>query len=433
MAIVTDPALQLTSSPGRRADACRMCGSGDLHRYLDLGHMPPADQFLRPEQLAGPVVAYPLEVYLCAVCGLSQLGYVVSPHILYQEEYPYESSMTRAGREHFRAFAASVAARFEVRAGDLAVDIGSNVGVLLSGFAEEGMRVLGVDPAANIAEIANARGIPTLPELFGPAVAAAIVAEHGVASVITATNVFAHIDDLDELMRAIDTLLGPDGVFVIEAPYLVNLLARLEYDTVYHEHLSYISVRPLIPFFERFGMRLFDVQETDIHGGSCRFFVDRGRRTVEAATLAGFLAREEAEGAFDLARLAGFATLVEANRAALRELLDRLRREGKTIAAVSAPAKGMTLLNYCRIGPETIGYVTEKSRLKIGRFTPGLHVPVVGDDELLETRPDYALLLAWNFADEIIANLHAYREGGGHFIIPIPEPHVVVPEEVVTR
>ena len=410
-----------------------MCGGRDLHRYLDLGHMPPADQFLRPEQLADPVVGYPLEVYLCVGCGLSQLGYVVSPQILYQEEYPYESSMTRAGREHFRAFAGSVATRFQLRPGDLAVDIGSNVGVLLSGFAEEGLRVLGVDPAANIAAIANERGIPTLPELFGPAVATRIVAEHGTASVITATNVFAHIDDLDELMRAIGTLLGPDGVFVIEAPYLVNLLGRLEYDTIYHEHLSYISVRPLIPFFERFGMRLFDVQETDIHGGSCRFFVDRARRPVETATLQGFLDREEAEGAFDPVRLAGFAARVEANRIALRELLEGLRRAGSTIVGVSAPAKGMTLLNYCRIGPETIGYVTEKSRLKIGRFTPGMHVPVVDDEELLETRPDYALLLAWNFADEIIQNLSAYREAGGRFIIPIPEPHVITPEEVVSR
>lgn len=427
--LVQEPAESL----GRRVAACRMCGGGNLHRYLDLGHMPPADQFLRPEQLADPVIAYPLEVYLCAGCGLSQLGYVVSPHILYQEEYPYESSTTRAGREHFRAFAASVVARFGVRSGELAVDIGSNVGVLLSGFAEEGMRVLGVDPAANIAEIANARGVLTLPELFGPSVAARIVAEHGTAAVITATNVFAHVDDLDEFMEAIGVLLGPDGVFVIEAPYLVNLLARLEFDTIYHEHLSYISVRPLIPFFERFGMRLFDVQETDIHGGSCRFFIDRRNRPVETETIERFLAREDEEGAFDIERLAGFAKRVEANRVALRELLDGLRREGKTIAAVSAPAKGMTLLNYCRIGPETIGYVTEKSLLKIGRYTPGVHVPVVADAKLLETHPDYALLLAWNFADEIIANLWEYRQRGGKFIIPIPVPHIVAPEEVVPQ
>lgn len=406
-----------------------MCGSADLHRYLDLGHMPPADQFLRPEQLADPVVAYPLEVYVCLGCGLSQLGYVVSPQILYQEEYPYESSTTRAGRDHFRAFAHSVSRRFGLGASDLVVDVGSNVGVLLEGFADAGQRILGVDPAGNIAEIANARGIPTIPDLFGPEVAQRIVAEHGQAAVITATNVFAHVDDLDALMRAVDTLLAPGGVFVIEAPYLVNLLARLEYDTIYHEHLSYISVRPLIPFFARFGMRLFDVQETDIHGGSCRFFVDRGRQPVEQATLDGFLAREDAEGAFDPERLAGFAARVEANRTALRGLLDRLRADGASIVAVSAPAKGMTLLNYCGFGRETLGYVTEKSTLKIGRFTPGRHVPVVGDEQLLATRPQYALLLAWNFADEIIENLRAFREGGGSFIVPIPEPHVIAPQE----
>ena len=424
---------QLAASLGRSVSTCRMCGGSRLHRYLDLGHMPPADQFLRPEQLARPIVAYPLDVLLCESCGLSQLGYVVSPHILYQEEYPYESSLTRAGPRHFRAFAATVVERFATPRDSLAVDIGSNVGVLLSGFQEEGLRVLGVDPAANIAAIAEERGVPTLAALFSPEIASRIVAEHGTASVITATNVFAHVDDLDDLLRAVDTLLAPDGVFVIEAPYLVNLLDRLEYDTIYHEHLSYLSVRPLSSFFERHGMRLFDVEESDIHGGSCRFFIDRGSRPVAEATLRAFVAREKACGAYDPAALAGFAARVEANRLALKTLLNRLRDDGRSVVAVSAPAKGMTLLNYCRLGPETLGFVTEKSRLKIGRVTPGMHIPVVGDDELLAQQPDYALLLAWNFAQEIIENLRAYRERGGRFIIPIPEPHVIVPEGVGTE
>jgi len=288
-----------------------------------------------------------------------------------------------------------------------------------------GYRVLGVDPAANIAAIANHRGIPTVPALLARAVADEITAEHGRASVVTATNVFAHVDDLDALVESVDRLLAPEGIFVIEAPYLVNLIARLEYDTVYHEHLSYLSIKPLIPFFAKFGLRIFDVLEVDIHGGSCRIFVDRGQRPVREDVIAGLLERERSEGVYDLERLGAFAAEVEANREALTQLLAEFRAEGKRVAAVSAPAKGMTLLNYCRIGPETLDYVTEKSTLKIGRYTPGMHIRVTGDDELIADVPDYALLLAWNFADEIMENLREYGERGGRFVIPIPAPHVV--------
>jgi SAM-dependent methyltransferase len=419
----------LTDTIGHPAAACRMCGGSALARYLDLGHMPPADQFLRPDQLAGPTVHYPLEVCLCLDCGLSQLGYVVSPKTLYQDEYPYEASVTRAGKTHFRQFAADVVSRFGFDERCLAVDVGSNVGVLLSGFAAEGMRVLGIDPAENIVEIANSDGIPTIAAMFSLDVARGVAEEHGRASVITATNVFAHVDDLNEFMRAVDELLADDGVLVIEAPWIANLLLNLEYDTIYHEHLSYIAIKPLQRFFERLGMRLFDAREVDIHGGSIRIFVDRGRRPVENATLDDLLRRETDAGAFDLDRLHRFAEQVAANRIELQALLHDLRRDGKRIVAVSAPAKGMTLLNYCRLGPETLEYVTEKSRLKIGRFTPGMHLPVVGDDELLRSPPDYALLLAWNFADEIIENLREFAEAGGRFIVPIPSPRIVAAEE----
>jgi SAM-dependent methyltransferase len=421
----------ITKDMGRRVTACRMCGGTDLERYLDLGHTPPADQFRRADQLGEPVVHFPLEVCVCAGCGLSQLGYVVAPQILYQDEYPYEASTTQAGRRHFRAFAASVARRYGIGADDLVVDIGSNVGVLLSGFADEGARVLGVDPAHNIAAIANERGIPTLAEFFGRAVVNRIVRDHGQASVICGTNVFAHVDDLETFMLAVDALMAPEGMFIFEVPYFANLLSSLEYDTIYHEHLSYISVKPLVPFFARIGMRIFDIREVDIHGGSFRIFVDRGGRHVEDGLVDAFLSRELREGAHDPRRLLQFADQVSANRRQLTELLRDLRAAGKRIAAVSAPAKGMTLLNYCRLGSETLDFVTEKSRLKIGRFTPGTHIPVVPDSELAAQRPDYALLLAWNFADEIIANLREYREAGGQFIIPIPAPRVVASEERV--
>jgi hypothetical protein len=225
-------------------------------------------------------------------------------------------------------------------------------------------------------------------------------------------------------MRNVDTLLSDDGVFIFECPYFVNLLKDLEYDTIYHEHLSYVSMRPLIAFFARFGMRVFDVEEVDIHGGSFRVFVDRCRREVNGTVIEELLRREEREGAHDIARLRRFARDVADNRDELVAMLYELRAGGKRIAAVSAPAKGMTLLNYARLGRETLDFVTEKSRLKIGRFTPGSRIPVVGDEMLLKERPDYALLLAWNFADEIMRNLSGYGAAGGRFIVPIPAPRI---------
>ncbi len=404
---------------------CRMCKGSRLTRYLDLGFTPPADSFLRREQLAEPETHYPLQLYLCEECGLSQLGFVVSPEVLYRHDYPYEASITRTGQQHWAEFARTTAARFAHPQASLAVDIGSNVGVLLSEFANNGYRILGVDPASNIVRIAERRGVETLDELFGPDVARQIVRTHGRASVITATNVFAHVDDLDALMVGVDALLEQDGVFVVEAPWFLNLLRSCEYDTIYHEHLSYLSVGAVKRFFARTGFELFDVLERDIHGGSIRLFASRpGRHPVEPSVDAA-IGREEELGTSDLRRLSLFAAEVEQNRVELTQMLHDLRRAGKRIAAIGAPAKGMTLLNYCRLGPETIDFVTEKSTLKIGRFTPGTHIPVVPDEELLARAPDYGLLLAWNFAEEIMRNLRGYREAGGRFIIPIPHPRIV--------
>jgi SAM-dependent methyltransferase len=406
---------------------CRMCKSTNLSRFLDLGFTPPADSFLRREQLAEPETYYPLQVFLCENCGLSQLGYVVSPEVLYRRDYPYEASTTRTGREHWAEFAESIAKRFAFPAASLAVDIGSNVGILLSEFASHGYRILGVDPASNIVRLAERRGVETLDELFSPEVARQIERTRGRASVITATNVFAHVHDLDAFMQGINFLLDASGIFVIEAPYFVNLLAAFEYDTIYHEHLSYLSIGPMQRFFARCGFELFDVLERDIHGGSIRVFVGRpGAHRVEPAVEAA-IAREEKVGARDLARLSRFAAGVEENRVELTRLLFDLRRDGHRIAGIGAPAKGMTLLNYCRIGPEMLDFVTEKSTLKIGRFTPGTHIPVVSDEELLIARPRYGLLLAWNFAEEIMANLSEFRAQGGTFIVPIPHPRLIPP------
>lgn len=405
--------------------SCRICKGNKFISYLNLGHTPAADSFITKQGLNQQEVYYPLEVVMCDDCGISQLNYIVPPDILYQQDYPYESSTTLAGRNHFFNFAKSVSERFLLRQNDLVIDIGSNVGVLLSGFQAQNCRVLGVEPSANISAIALRNGIETINDFISRELASEIVKNYGEASVVTITNVFAHIDDLDDLMSAVEILLNENGVLIIEAPHFLKLIQNLEYDTIYHEHLLYLSLRPLSKLFDRFGFEMIDAEEIGIHGGSIRVYVSRKGVYSIGVNLKVMIDAEEENEIFDLARMNSFAKDVEKHREKLLALLNKLKSEGASIVGVSAPAKGMTLLNYCHIGPEVLNFITEKSELKIGKYTPGLHIPVVPDSALLDEKPDYALLLAWNFADEIMKNLSEFRENGGKFIIPIPEPHIV--------
>lgn len=411
--------------PGKKHTKCRVCKSTKLKMFLDLGFHPPSDQFKTREECQKPSIYYPLQVYLCMNCGLSQLGYIVPPQILFQEDYPYDSSVTKTGKEHFFRFAEDVVKRFHLNQGDLAVDIGSNVGVLLEGFASHKLKVIGVDPAKNIAKIANERRIRTIPDFFGMKVAKIIVKKKGRASVITATNVFAHIDDLDGFMQALSFLLAQNGIFIMETPYMLNLVKNLEYDTIYHEHLSYLSIKPLVLFFKRFGFRIFDVEKIGIHGGSFRVFVARENSRYKTKTIVAKLLTIEQKlelQSFD--KMKRFAERVSQNRQELLCLLTRLKKKKKKIVAVSAPAKGMTVLNYCKIGAETLDFLTEKNPLKIGKYSPGGHIPIFEDSHILREKPDYMLLLAWNFAPEIMKNLRMHYKGG-KFIISIPKPIMI--------
>jgi hypothetical protein len=405
--------------------SCRICKGSNFSGYLNLGHTPAADSFIRKQGLSQPEVHYPLEVVMCDDCGISQLSYTVPAEILFQRDYPYESSTTIAGRKHFFNFAKLTSERFSLGADDLAIDIGSNVGVLLDGFRAQNCRILGIEPSANISAIAISKGIETINDFISPELALQVVDSHGQASIITTTNVFAHIDDLDEFMIAIDILLNDKGVFIIEAPHFLKLIKNLEYDTIYHEHLLYLSLRPLNKLFSRFGFEMIDAEEIGIHGGSIRVYISRKGIYPINSNLMKIISEEEENKIFDIQRLNKFANDVELHREKILALLYKLKSEGASIVGVSAPAKGMTLLNYCHIGPELLNFITEKSQLKIGKYTPGLHIPVVPDSVLLEEKPDYALLLAWNFADEIMENLSEFRKNGGKFIIPIPEPHIV--------
>ena len=404
---------------------CRICGSSNLLTFLDLGFTPPADQFLRENQLTEPETSYPLKVMMCRVCGLAQLSHIVHCEILYRRDYPYESSITKSGQTHWDEFAKTVCSTYELTKKDLVVDVGSNVGVLLSSFKNNGASVLGVDPASNIVRIAEKRGIETIDDFLDLTVAKKIVNLKGKAKVITATNVFAHVDDLHSFIKAVKLLLDEKGIFIVEAPYFGNLLKYLEYDTIYHEHLSYLLLKPIMHLVKMHDMEVIDVQERDIHGGSFRVFIARKGKLKVQENVRKFVQTETLANYIDEENLKTFAKDVSANRKNLQNLILDLRLQGKRIAAVSAPAKGMTLLNYCRLGPETLSFVTEKSRLKIGRYCPGVHIPVVEDSELIKQNIEFALLLAWNFSEEIISNLSEFKNKGGKFIIPIPTPKII--------
>ncbi len=405
---------------------CRMCKADNLVPFLDMGMHPPSDSFLKEEDLNKTVDLYPLVACLCTNCGLSQLSYSVPPAVLYQQDYPYESSTTAGGRKHYNEFAESVVKMFNLDANDLVIDVGSNVGVLLDGFKSAGTKVLGIDPAPNIAKIANERGIETVCDFFNEESAKKVASKYGKAKVITGTNVFAHVET-EEFYKGLEPLLKDDGVFIFESPNMLNLVEHLEYDTIYHEHLMYLSLKPVVKFFESKGMKVFHVEERNIHGGSFRVFICRDSAASYATSeaVAEYLKREEEAGIHTLDKLQEFSKRVEKNKDDLLSLLRDLKSQGKKIAALSAPAKGMSLLNYCLIGTELLDFATEKSKLKIGKFTPGGNIPVLGDEALLEHMPDYVLLLAWNFAAEIMKNNEEYKNRGGKFIIPIPEPRIV--------
>lgn len=404
---------------------CRLCHSSNLELFLDLGFIPLVDKFLTLEEVNEPETFYPLNVNLCKDCGLAQLGYLVPPSDLFNENYAYESSTTKTRRDNHASLARYVCEKFSIPKNSLVVDIGSNVGVLLEEFRALGMQVCGVDASSNIVKMANSKGIETILGFFDDKIVKKIISSKQKASVITATNLFAHIQDYDSFMYALKNLITVDGIFVFQVPHFLQLVKHLEYDTVYHEHVSYFGLKPLIKFFKRFEMEIFDVLENPIDGGSIRCFVGRKGQKPISPTVQSIITAEEKEEIYSVFRLRKFADEVKRQKGLLLDLLITLKKNGKRIVGISAPAKGNTLLNYCKIDNYFLDYVTEKSSLKIGKFTPGMHLPVKPDEILLKDLPDYALILAWNFSEEIIKNLDEYCKRGGKFIIPIPQPKIV--------
>lgn len=402
---------------------CRACKSRHLHLFLPLGMHPPANAFLKQAQLKEQQAVFPLDAYVCLDCGLIQVADHIPPDFF--RNYVYVPSTSENMRRHFSTFADLLASRFLATPDCLAVDLGCNDGLLLSGLKAHGVRTLGVDPATNIIQMAREAGLEVVNEYFGPVAAKDIRAKYGPATVIVTTNTFHHVDDLDSFTEGVCILLADDGVFVIEVPHAQELVAHNEFDGIYHEHVSQFTVKSFVDLFARFSMEVFDVQGLEIHGGSVRVFVRKATGRGTSPSVAAWLERETQNKLFSLETYETFRSRVGSIRENLLTLLRGLKVEGKRLAGYGASARGNTLLNYYCIGPDLLDYIVDKNTLKHGLYTPGMHIPVYPVEKILEDRPDYVLLLAWNFADEVLRQQERYRQIGGKFILPIPEVKVV--------
>jgi len=406
-------------------EECRVCASDDLSVVLDLGHTPIAYRLLDEAQLNDPEPHFPLQVALCHDCRLAQLKHAVNPQLLYPPDYPYDMETTQSAIDHFHSLASDAAEEAEMEASDLAVDIGSSTGVLLQGFEKANTEVLGIEPATEMADRAEAKGIETLSEFFDVDLAADIREQYGPATIITATNVINQIDDLPGFVDGIETLLAEGGMFVFETPHLVNTIEDLHYDHIYHEHSTYLSIEPIERLMAQQGMHITRIEKVDFRGGSLRCYVGREDETEKADNIDEIRAEERDLGIDDLQMWESFAGRVYHHRDQLNELVYSLKRDGHSIAAISVTAKGNSMLNFCGFSKHDFEFVTEIMDTKIGKYTPGGHIPILHDDVLLEETPDYALIMAWNYADTIIENLDDYQELGGKFIVPMPEPEIV--------
>jgi hypothetical protein len=414
---------ELPSHHKRRS--CRACGEDDLHLFLSLGRMPLANAFLRSPAEFADEPAYPLDVYFCQTCSLVQLLDVIAPEVLFRN-YIYVTGTSETIEAHNVQYAQTVVDLLGLGTNDLVVEIASNDGSLLKCFQQHNVRTLGVEPATNIAEQARARGVSTINQFFNSTLARELRETYGPAKAVIGNNVLAHVDETQDFLRGCRELLDENGLVVIEVPYLGDLIDRLEYDTIYHEHLCYFSLNALLRLCSQIGLSIVRLDHVPVHGGSLRIYAgQKGRHNGHAESALLMAEKETTAGLTDLARYEQFAAEVSQSRHTLLELLDYLERKGKRVAAYGAPAKGNTLLNYCGIDQRLVSFTVDKSALKVGLYTPGTRIPVLPVSTLLERQPDYALILAWNFADEIIRQQSEYRARGGRFIIPVPEAKVV--------
>jgi SAM-dependent methyltransferase len=406
----------------RRRERCTLCAARaqDLAEVMSLAPTPPANEFLREDELARPQGAIPLTLLLCRRCGHLQLAEIVDPGRLFRN-YVYVSGTSPVFVAHFRDYAQAACERFGLGAGSFVVEVGSNT--LLKQFQALGVKdVLGVDPASEIVKEANAAGVPTLEAFFTPELAAELRTTRRPADLVCANNVFAHAENLGDFARGAAALLAPRGVFMFEVSYLADVVEKLLFDTIYHEHTSYHALAPLVRFFEGQGLRLFDAERVGTHGGSIRCFVClAGASHENTKRLDDLLARERELGLESPETYGRFKQRIAERGASLRARLDEIRGRGQRVAGFGAPAKLTTLMHEFGLDRRSVDFIVDDSAWKQGRYTPGTHIPVVPSSELAARKPAYCVVFAWNFADSIVSKHAAYTQGGGHFIVPLPE------------
>lgn len=408
---------------------CRSCGNFELFPILSLGRTPLANSLLTPDELYLSEETFPLDLVLCPSCALVQITETVSPEKIFRE-YIYFSSFSDTVLENARLIAGKMTSICGLDSNSLVVEVASNDGYLLKNYKARGIPILGIEPARNIALVAEKAGISTISEFFGTELAEQLRSQGKDADVIHANNVIAHVADLHGVVSGMSTLLKPDGVVVIENHYVKDLIDHVQFDAVYHEHLCYYSVTSFRNLFARYGLTLVDVERLPIHGGSLRVYFqhENGPRSLEKegkSRVDALIEEEERWGVNRIDFYQNFGDKVNRLRRELLDLLRKIKTEGKSIAVYGASAKSATLLNYFGIGTDFLDYVADRSTYKQGLFTPGTHIPICPPETLLETQPDYVLLLTWNFADEILTQQSEYRSRGGRFIIPIPELKVI--------
>lgn len=403
---------------------CLGCNNTLPPAFLNLGWMPLANSYVHPEKCRFPDPTYPLAVAYCTNCHLVQLTKTVSPGQMFNE-YSYYSSFSDSFLAHVREMAGELITRFNLCPPNFVLEIGSNDGHLLRHFHDRGIRSLGIEPAKNIALDAQRRGIPTLNRFFNQETVGLILRHFGKADLIIGNNVLAHVPDINGFLQAVSLSLRPWGVAVFEFPYLKELLERIEFDTIYHEHVFYLSLSALHILAERAGIHIFDVMTYQLHGGSLRVFLQKGT-THQVSPIVASIMKDEAEsGLTGPERYASFSRDVTRLKEQLLSTLRELKDAGKRIAAYGAPAKGNTLMNFCGIGTDLVEFTVDRNPHKQGLFTPGSRVPIRHPNDLLNNAPDYALLLPWNLAGEIIYQQRSYIRGGGSFIIPLPKPRLI--------
>jgi SAM-dependent methyltransferase len=401
---------------------CRSCDGANLDLVLSLGRTPLANALLTQKQLSEPETTFPLDLVFCQRCSLVQITETVPPKQLFGN-YLYLTSFSDTMLSHSEDLVTQLMKSRRLNSNSRVVEVASNDGYLLQYYKKAGVPVLGIEPAANIAKVAEDRGIPTLPRFFDLTLARELRDRDTRADVIHANNVLAHVANLNGFVAGLALVLKENGLAVLEVPHVMPMVERLEFDTIYHEHLCYFSLSALQSLFERHRLAIVDVVEIPLHGGSLQVHVAHSGRPSDRVS--ALLERERAAGVDRLEFYREFGAKVERLKDDLRAMLEDLKASGSKIAAYGASAKGSTLLNYCNIGRETLDFVVDRSTLKQGYYTPGMHLPIKAPEALLEELPSHVLLLTWNFADEILKQQSAYRKQGGHFIIPVPEPSIV--------